>query len=196
MNTPTWNSGEHEKAHGANWRKWLGHLKDTPACGLELGTWKGESAEWMLNSIFTHEMSEYYCIDTFAGSEEHHLAGIDCSKLEEETRARLAPYQNRVVIFKGESHQSLHEMCVIRELKLDFVYIDAAHDAMNVLRDAVLAFDILKVGGILVFDDLTWTVMPNAIDCPRMAIEALVACYAKQVEVIGMGSQLALKRTA
>lgn len=190
MNTNTaWNS-EHEKAHGANWRAWLGHLKDQPAVGLELGVWMGESAEWFLDNIFTHPNSCYIGVDTFEGSEEHHLAGIDCSQIHADAKERLARFGERSVLIKAYSNK--HGWMV----PLDFVYVDAAHDAMNVLRDAVLHFEYLKVGGVMIFDDYTWTVMPDAIDCPKMAIDAFVACYARKVEVIGMGYQLALRKVS
>lgn len=184
---------ESEKAHGENWRAWLGHLKDTTARGLELGTFMGESAEWMLTNIFTHPKSQYVCVDTFGGSVEHHVAGIDCSTLEADTIERLAPFGSRVEILRGFSHDAL---AVLRSMdrEFEFVYVDAAHDSMNVLRDAVFAFDVLVPGGVMIFDDYTWKVFPHDVDCPRLAIDSFVACYARQIEVIGMGAQLAIRK--
>lgn len=194
MNTPNW-SVETDKAHGANWKKWLGHLIGQPAIGLEVGTWRGESAAWMLEHIFTHEESEYYCVDHFRGSEEHHLAGVDCLPLEEIATATLAPYDGKAVILKGESNEVLRELNVIRQLRLDFAYIDGAHDAHNVLRDAVLAFELLKGGGVMIFDDYQWEVMPEPVERPKMAIDAFLACYAKQIEIIGLGGwQVAIRK--
>lgn len=179
-----------EKAHGHNWREWLGHLKDTPAQALELGTWMGESAEWALQNIFTHPDARYTCVDTFEGSAEHHLAGIDCSLIESDARERLAPFGNRVVITKAYSNK--HGWTG----QYDFIYVDAAHDAMNVLRDAVLHFERLKVGGIMIFDDYEWKVYPDEIDRPKLAVDAFLSCYARKMEIIGLGWQMALKKTA
>lgn len=188
-----WNS-ESEKAHGENWRSWLGHLKGQPAQGLELGTWMGESAEWMLENIFTARDSTYCCVDTFEGSEEHRLAGIDCSGLERMTRNRLARFALRAMIFKARTDYALKYM--FRDDRFDFIYVDAAHDAMNVLRDSVLAFELLKTGGTILWDDFTWGAMPEELDRPKMAIEAFLGCYARQLEVIGMGYQVAARRVA
>lgn len=192
-----WNSlnSEQEKAHGENWRRWLGHLAGQPAKGLELGTWLGESAEWMLQNIFTHPEARYRCVDTFEGSEEHHMAGVDCSTLEAQARARLAQFNGRCWIYKGRTDTILR-MLNRGVAEFDFIYVDAAHDALNVMRDAVLAFDLLKVEGVMVFDDLTWAVMPDPLDCPKLAIDAFVAIYARRVEVIGIGTQLALRKTS
>ena len=184
---------EHTAAHGKNWTKWLGHLiGKTHVSGLELGTWKGDSAEWMLTHIFTGFANNYECVDTFEGSEEHALAGIDCSALEQETREKLRKFSPFVKIHKTTSDAFLRSCPRL----FDFIYVDAAHDSMNVLRDSVLAFDLLKPNGTMIFDDYQWTVMPNPLDCPKIGVDAFVSAYAKQIEVIGMGWQLAVRKVA
>lgn len=191
---------EQHKAHGPNWTKWLGHLSGMPdRTGLELGCWRGESAEWMLDHIFTGHKSGYVTVDTFEGSEEHHMGGIDCTANEKIARERLARFGDAAIIIKGTSfdHLRTHAFhCQTNPGKylFDFVYVDAAHDAMNVLRDSVLAFDMLKPGGIMVWDDYEWTVMQQPVDRPKLAIDAFLTCYARQVEVIGMGWQVAVKK--
>ena len=151
--------GEHHKGHGANWFKWCNHLVGTPAVGIEFGTWKGESAEWMCDHIFTHPMSKY-----------------------------------RVEIFRSTSDHALRYM--YRDTTFSMIYIDAAHDAMNVLRDSVLAFDLLTPGGIMIWDDMEWSVMDSEIDRPKIAIEAFLSCYARRLEVIGLGWQCAIRKIA
>lgn len=190
MNTNTAWVSENERAHGDNWRKWLGHLRGKPVVGLELGTWMGESAEWMLANIFTHPASLYVGVDTFEGSEEHHLAGIDCSGIYNDAKERLARFGSRSQLIKSFSHK--HGWTV----PLDFCYIDAAHDAINVLRDSVLHFEYLKVGGIMLWDDYEWAVMPHTIDRPKIAVDAFVECYGRKLEIIGKGWQLAARKLA
>lgn len=193
MENTAWNS-ECEKAHGDNWRKWLGHLKDKPARGLELGTFMGESAEWMLEYIFTHPESRYVCVDTFEGSPEHHLIGFDCSKLEQQTKERLSRFGVRASINRSRTDAFLVSGISRGCTYFDFVYVDAAHDAMNVIRDAVLAFELLKVGGVMIFDDYQWTVMKDAVDCPKLAIDSFIRCYARRLKVIGVGYQVAVMK--
>lgn len=178
------------RVHGPNWLKWTGYLKSKPnITGLELGTFQGDSAQWFLDNIFTDATSQYICVDPFTGSIEHSIAAIDCTQNEAITREKLKQYQN-VVILKEYSNQVL----LSNDTKLDFVYVDAAHDAMNVLRDAVLAFERLKPGGVIVFDDYSWRVMPREVDCPRIAVDAFAACYADHIEFLGKGSQYAIRK--
>jgi predicted O-methyltransferase YrrM len=175
--------------HGDKWERWLGHLKGTPAIGLEIGTYRGESAEVMLSRVFTHPKSKYICVDPFTGSPEHQLNKIDCSSCEGDTRKRLEKFKN-VTIIKDYSEKVLPGF----KQELDFIYVDGLHTSQAVMRDAVLGFELLKPGGIMIFDDLHWAAMPNPLDCPKLGIEAFVSAYAKQIQVFGRDSQLGLKK--
>lgn len=189
-------SSEFAKAHGPNWLKWLWHLVGKPCVhGLELGCWKGESAEWSLENIFTGKDSTYVTVDTFEGSDEHRIAGIDCSVNEKEARERLKRFPGANV-WKGKTDATLfHLHGQIRGF--DFIYVDAAHDAMNVLRDSVLAFELLYVGGVMIWDDYAWTVMQDEIDRPRMAVDAFLACYARRLEIVSFGGwQVCVRKVA
>ena len=182
-----------EHGHAANWRQWLAPFMGTPCIGMELGTWKGESAEWFLEHVCTHERAHFYCVDNFEGSVEHHLAGIDCSVNEKEARDRLVRFFSKAAIWKTTTAKALRFASHVG-IECDFIYVDAAHDAQSVLRDAVMAFEILKVGGILIFDDYLWQVMPEAVDCPKISIDAFVSCYGKQIEIISLGEWQACVR--
>ena len=178
------------RVHGPNWLKWVGHLRGKSNIdGIELGTFQGDSAQWFLDNIFTDPTSKYLCVDPFTGSVEHSIAGIDCTKNEAITREKLKIYPN-ATIYKGYSYEALWG----QDNLVDFVYVDAAHDAMNVLRDAVMSFQVLKPNGVMIFDDYSWRVMPRDIDCPRLAIDAFAACYADHIEFLGKGSQYAIRK--
>lgn len=178
-----------DKGHGDKWEKWLAHLKGTPARGLEVGTFRGESAECLLSRVFTHPESHYYCVDWFKGSEEHKINRTDISTIEEDARKRLERFKNCTII-KGMSHD------ILREFKepLDWAYIDAAHDSMNVLRDGILAFDLLKIGGLICFDDWTWKQFPDPVDNPGLAIQSFMQCYKRRIQPVGIDSQACFRK--
>ena len=182
---------------GPLWGEWLGHLKGTPCLGMELGTFQGSSAEWFLDNIFTHKDSFLYCVDTFKGSDEHHLHGIDVSNNYQIAQDLLARFTNKAFMVNMSHKQMLFELGADRadHGNFDFLYVDADHSARGCLRDAVIGFELLKVGGIMIFDDYQWTSMPKEIDRPKMAINAFINCYAKEMEVLpDRGYQVALKK--
>lgn len=168
------------RVRGPNWWKWLDPIRGKQGiAGLEIGTFEGDSAQWMLDNVFTAPDSIYHCVDPFTGSVEHHKHGINVTRLEQTTREKLAKYPN-VVIHKGYSEQVLRAFTG----KLDFVYVDGSHTTRDVLRDAVLAFDLLNHRGCMIFDDYTWGEMPNEIDRPKLGIDSFLRCYAKQLRVL------------
>ena len=51
------------------WERYLIHLANQPEINvLEIGSWEGMSACWLLDNILTHDSSRITCIDTFDGS--------------------------------------------------------------------------------------------------------------------------------
>lgn len=178
---------EQHKAHGANWLAWLGHLSGKPDVrGLELGCWLGESTEWFAEHICTGDRASIETIDHFEGSEEHRLGGIDCLNNERTARERLARFGERAVVRKGDTGEIMRHLYAL-QYRYDFGYVDATHAAMNVLRDSVFTFDLLKPGGIIVWDDYKWEVMKDEVDRPKIAIDGFLAAYARRLEVVSLG---------
>jgi predicted O-methyltransferase YrrM len=170
---------------------WLGDLKNTPVRGMEVGTFRGESAEWFCDNILTHHDSEMHCVDWFEGSQEHRENHIDVSTTETDARARLERFKN-VSIHVGKSQHILRDLAG----PFAFAYIDGDHSSLGVMRDAVLAFDLLAVGGVMIFDDYQWTVMKNPLDCPKIGVDAFLQAYAQHLEVLTpTGWQIAVRKT-
>lgn len=165
-----WHS-EVGKVHGQNWIDWFGHLSGTPAQGLELGTYVGESAEVMLDHVFTHPEARYHCVDHFRGSAEHVAAGDD-GELEKKARERLLRFAPRAQIFKSDTVEAMRGM--YRNDRFDLIYVDADHHALSVLRDSMCAWDLLKPGGHLMWDDYGWRAMPDEADRPQPGIDAFL----------------------
>ncbi len=179
------------RVHGPNWLQWLAEFKGKPnLVAGEIGTFEGDSAEWFLDNVITDPTSKFHAIDPFTGSIEHRVGNINTSRLEETARAKLARFSN-VEIHKGYSQDVLRSF----KDKLDFIYVDGAHDARSVLRDAVLAFDLLKPGGVMIFDDYSWSVFPNELDRPKGAVDAFARLYSKHLDVIqGKGAQFVVRK--
>lgn len=70
----------------------------------------------------------------------------------------------------------------------DFVYIDGSHQAPDVLLDAILGFELLRIGGLMVFDDYLWQEqLPGGSDplrCPKISIDAFKTIYCRKLRVI------------
>jgi predicted O-methyltransferase YrrM len=66
----------------------------------------------------------------------------------------------------------------------DCIYIDGSHETPDVLADAVLAFRLLRVGGLMIFDDFLWGLGPEAepLMNPKLAIDSFINCYQRKIQ--------------
>jgi len=178
------------------WRETLEEYKAKPNLSfLELGSFEGRSAIWLLENVLTDRTSLLTCIDTWHGSSEHQGSGLDFSKVEQnfDHNIKVSGRADQVVKIKGYSATELKKL---RIDSYDFVYIDASHKASDVLEDAVLSWQLLKVGGIILFDDYVWEPQYAKIDSPQIAIDAFVTCYADKLKVLRKGMQMTIQKVS
>lgn len=155
------------------WRKHLSHLIGKPnIVGIEIGVLNGDCTVFCATEIATGEGSMIYAVDI---NEPEFLIN------------NIAPYRGKNVTFiKGESWKVFRDK--FKENTADYIYIDGSHLAIDVLRDAVYAFDVLKPEGILIFDDYGWGVhTTDEKQKPKLAIDSFLQTYMGNYEVIEMG---------
>lgn len=165
--------------------KWKNVLRQTYRVKpLEIGGFDGVSANLMLDELFVHPSSEVHVIDSFR--QDPTTPEVSC-----QTRERfldnivLGGHDRRVVLHEGESSTVLGRWLGERQREVfDFIYIDGAHSADNVLLDAALSWPLLKAGGILAFDDYLWTEGVGLYGAPRIAIDAFEIVCGAQLEVL------------
>lgn len=157
------------------------------ACGLEIGCFKGGTSVWLLD----HGIETLHVIDTFRGSLEH--GHLDLTNLEREFTENMAKFWTRMSVFKGESLRIL--MCLVSaEARYDFIYVDASHDSRDVITDAILAFRLLKQGGVMVLDDYLWNYHDDAYRNPKPAIDFFLGAFANELRVIEIGYQVSIQK--
>ena len=178
------------------WSQWLAPFKGAPASGLEIGSWEGASALWFIENILTHSEASLTCIDTFQGNSVHQ-GNYDCSYLESSFRANLAePLQSgKARVYVGKSQEQLRS-CWACGARFAFAYIDGAHEAPAVLEDSVLVWRMLQPRGVLFWDDYEWrSPSSTEIDAPKIAIDAFLHCFARELRVLHVGFQVAVQKS-
>ncbi len=178
------------------WDKVVPQIK--PRKILEVGSYEGASACYMVEKMASDFPIELHCIDTWAGGVEHQPGGAvesDMQSVEERFKhniaraMKLVPQPVDLHIHKSFSDEALAKLLVDgKKNSFDFIYIDGSHQAPDVLADAVLGFKLLRVGGLMVFDDYLWSeTMPYGKDplrCPKPAIDAFVNLNFRKLQVI------------
>jgi len=82
----------------------------------------------------------------------------------------------------------------------DVAYVDGSHAARDVIGDGVMCWELLRRGGVMVFDDYRWDrVMGDAVPpkrCPRMAVDAFLGMFEDELVVLDRGYQVVVQKIA
>jgi predicted O-methyltransferase YrrM len=178
------------------WSQLIPQIK--PKTILEVGSYEGASACFLIDTLCTHQEIEITCVDTWLGGVEHQADGISPANMSAVERnfdtnlksaCNAAKYPVHFTKIKGPSDLTLaHLLSTGKHGHYDLVYIDGSHLAADVLCDAVLGFRLLKTGGVMIFDDYNWHEgLPQGVDltrCPKPAIDAFTSLYWNKIQII------------
>ena len=145
---------EHNIPH---WQRWLGDFAGRPGVRmLEIGSFEGRSTRWLCEHILTADDARIDCLDLFAPDPVY-------GDYPARFRANTAAHARKIRMWPGPSFDSLRRV----EGPYDIVYIDGWHSAFGAMADGVMSWPLLKVGGVMIFDDYLW-VPPKLGPPPRL----------------------------
>lgn len=153
-----------------NFKLAIKYLKKTDITIIEVGSWKGLSANLMAQYCRENlgDECKVICIDTWLGSPEHQDK-IDRKNgypnIYEEFLVNTKFLKNDHIIypFPISSTQGAHYL-KSHNVKADIIYIDAGHEYDSILLDAKLYWNLLNEGGVMIFDDYSWPDVARAVD--------------------------------
>lgn len=178
-----------------NFEKFLAPLAGKPGLKfLEVGSFEGMTTCYLLDRFLTHPSSEITAIDpcTFypiPGWDHLINPGVERVFLK-----NTSEFGNRVKFIKARSNDALPGLPPDH---YDFVYVDGDHRRDAVYQDAILVLPILKVGGIVIFDDYTWGWDPREQDnpvSPHDGVDQFLKENATAVEVLAKNLQVVARR--
>ena len=157
---------------------------------LQIGAYTGDATVWLVDNILTQANSVLEDVDIWSGSDEEAHKAMDWADVEKVYDSRIA-FRPNVIKYKMDSREYLRS---VEEPTFDFIYIDGDHTAEGVLQDAVLAWRLLKAGGIIAFDDYLWE-DPRGIEYqPGWSIDTFVGIVKDDSEILVSNSQVWLKK--
>ncbi|EXX65132.1 SAM-dependent methyltransferase [Rhizophagus irregularis] len=175
--------------HIPRWEKVLGGLKGKVINVLEIGVFEGRSTVWILDELFQKPESKLITIDTF----ENIFVNND-NETTFRRNIKESGKELQVEIIKNNSFDALTKLNYEKRMKFDFIYIDGSHIACDVLSDAVLSWNLLKDGGIMILDDYEWDYFEEEFNNPRIAIDSFLKSYQQHLEVIFKRFQVGVKK--
>lgn len=177
--------------HIPYWERNLSSLRGKTINVLEIGVFEGRSTTWIIEELFSSSESKLVAIDLFESFWGD--GGYDHEKTFRENIAKSGKGE-QVEIIKNNSFAALIKLNEQNQTKFDFIYVDGSHSACDVMSDAVLAWNLLKDGGIMIFDDYEWDYYHEEYNNPRIAIDCFLKCYQSQIEIIYKRYQVAIRK--
>ncbi|MEG4027521.1 MULTISPECIES: tetratricopeptide repeat protein [unclassified Microcoleus] len=145
---------------------------------VEIGSFQGMSACWLLDNILTHPTAKITCIDLYF--QQHFKGNI--------VKTGAA---DRVIELEGYSQELLINLA---SEYYDVAYIDGCHKPTSALQDAILSWRLVKVGGLMIFDDYEFTFPDSPEQDTKIGIDVFLEMFGSQLEVVHKGYQLIVKK--
>lgn len=187
MTYPNW----FEQTAQYNFEEFLTPLAGKPSLRfLQIGAFTGDASVWLAKNILTGEAATLQDIDTWAGSEEEVHKGMDFADVYRVYKEKIAPYPQITpaigysAVYLQHLHNSFH-----------FIYIDGDHTTVGVLIDAELSWQRLFPGGILAFDDYTWShESGDPRLAPQVGIDLFLHRHEGEYQVLAKNTQVWIKK--
>ncbi len=173
------------------WFTALAPWRQAPAEVLEVGSYEGRSAIMFLSYL---PQSRVTCVDTF-GLEDV-TADTDGGQIvEQRFDSNLLPFGERVIKIKGTAATALDRMRGERA-SYDIIYLDADKQRDGVFALTALAWPLLRVNGILIWDDLRWGGGKADAERPESAIRLFCSAFSRSLSVLHDDRQMIIRKTS
>jgi hypothetical protein len=162
---------------------------------LQVGVYTGDATVWLFENVLTHPSSRLEDVDMWGGSTEPGDQGLDFTNVESTYDSRTEKFRASGQLTKCKGESAAWFASMPQQPTYDFIYIDGDHSAFGVINDAVDAYRLLKIGGILAFDDYLWRSGEGYLRDPAHAIDSFLYLYADRFSVLAKATQVWLQRT-
>jgi predicted O-methyltransferase YrrM len=152
---------------------------------LEIGSFEGNASMFVARNF---PDSKIICVDNWAGTEEY--KNLNFKSLEENFDDNVREFKNIKKIKCLSDEFFIHN-----KDKFDVIYIDGYHKASQVYKDFQNAWNILKIDGVIIFDDYIWKFYDKINDNPCYAINSYLGDLKNCYKVLRVSnSQLFIKK--
>ncbi|WP_185155389.1 class I SAM-dependent methyltransferase [Rudanella paleaurantiibacter] len=169
----------------SNWEQWFTRYRNAPNLRiLEIGSFEGRSAVWFLQNVLTHPTAQLVCVDPMPWP-------VNPPRPRFMHNISLTGKAGQVTLIQERSEIALLQL---PPASFDIIYIDGAHEAINVLADGIYSWELLKVGGLMLFDDYLWEPdQPVHARC-QGAIDLLLKHFGDRKTVLYTGYQVLIRK--
>ncbi len=147
---------------------------------------------WLLDNILTGQGSRLTDVDTWQGSDEADHKSMDFDDVFTTYKKKIAHKHNITIVQRSTTNFLVDEWA--NKSQYDFIYVDADHTTVGVLLDAELSWPLLKSGGIMAFDDLTWGSHLPPSQSPKAGILLFAERHKSEFDLVVANTQYWIKK--
>jgi len=182
------------------WERWMAMLPSRKRF-LEIGSYEGRSAVWLAGQL--EEGGELTCVDPWIGNGEHAAPGVPIEdkyeRFQRNIKKRLQELDGIQVFVKRSASMPFLTSCynpdgAYGDDEFDFIYIDGSHLAKDCLADCILAWPLLRPGGLMVMDDYIWGTGEDVMRSPKWAIDIFTSMWGGELDIVGAGNQVVVRK--
>ena len=155
---------------------------------LEIGSFEGLSSLFILSYWKNANVT---CVDTWETSkDDSQFLDFNFQTVEKKFDTNLKDFSFRKI--KSTSEIAFKQFK--QKESFDYIYIDGSHNGIDIYNDALASFNILKVGGIIIFDDIT-NIYQDIEMQPHDAFEKFYNLYKRKIKVLYLKNIAVIKKT-
>ena len=155
---------------------------------LEIGSFEGLSSLFILSNWKNANVT---CVDTWKTSiDESQFLDFNFKNVEKKFDLNLNNYYFEKI--KNTSDVAFKKL--EKKSNFDYIYIDGSHNGLDIYNDAIASFNLLNIGGLIIFDDITN--IYNEIEIqPHEAFENFYNLYKKKIKILYLKNIAIIKKT-
>jgi GR25 family glycosyltransferase involved in LPS biosynthesis len=158
---------------------------------LQIGVFTGRASVWLLDNILTADSSKLVDLDPWLPYEQIPLIS-DWDTVEKAYDEQVVPYADKVNKVKMHSKEWLENNT---DHQFDFIYIDGDHSPDAAFSDGELSWGLLKLGGVMAFDDYLWEHPEGLVKDPKEGIDRFLELHKKELTILLKDRQVWLTKT-
>lgn len=181
---PDWST-----VHRPEWKSILDERlpKDRPIHIVEVGCFEGRSTVWFADYLQYHNESRMSCVDTWLGGEEvaRTKQNFDMPQIFKTFMKNVDehPQRRKIFVNVGPSQTALCSYQKFYHGMVDFVYLDGSHTQRDTIVDLVLAYMLIRPGGVIIVDDYKNNMQTgNPKLRPRDAVDFFASSLENEIE--------------
>lgn len=157
---------------------------------LEIGSHEGRSSVFFSNYL-VNGGSTLTCIDPYKISDD--TSPVLSNTMEIFLKnIRMTNESSKIIHIREYSSTATMKLFLAGKL-FDYILIDGSHLREDVLMDSVIAFKLLKIGGILFWDDYSQNINGGP-GYPKDTIDSFIKCLSHKTEILHVGYHYVIKK--